>query len=776
VFKPTIFGDLCLLERISVGGMAEVYRAKPFNTPNFESLLAVKRILPNLAEDEEFISMFIDEAKTAIRLNHPNICQNYKLGKLGESRYIVMAYIAGQDVLTILKTLIRYGEVMEVAQAVYIAERIASALDHAHHALDEEGVPMDIVHRDVSPQNVLISYAGAVKLIDFGIAKVAKQQHETQVGILKGKFSYMSPEQMTGQEVDSRTDLFALGTVLHEMLTGRRLFHGDSDFATMERVRKAEIPPPSTLNPEVSPELDKIVLKALARDVDERFQRGNDMEDALGNFLARSYPDYSESDLSEWMVRAFADDLAEERQRRALYSQFVTREDVHEYNQRWIDDIKRSMGASLTEEGEPNVPDSEVTALHDADYVKLVGELEEDVLEAGFEEEVLAESAWEPISNLLARKQRDVLASLDLPEPMELHRSGGLFEEELRTGRRILVGMAALVALAAVAIGLTLRGSALQGSSDVGMGMVMLISSPKNDLQIFVDGRLTATRTPATFRNIPAGSHVIEIRHPEYLTHIEGIEIIGDRASQLSIDLEPIPLGSAELTLLVDPAEATFYLDGAAVEGDGRARSLILSVPGEHLVELYHPGYFVAEERYQMSVGESRTVDVQLIPVQGTLIITSRPPGLVTLDGEPIGSTRETLTIGDLDTRVPHTIRIESAWPGYQIYETRVLFETAVEVSLFAQLRRFDEAASAPMDGVGYVAIETGEQWFRVLLEGHDTGQTTPVSAEAPFALRAGTRELILTRGAERHALVLDVQPGEVTAIDCGDPVWDCGL
>lgn len=177
-----------------------------------------------------------------------------------------------------------------------------------------------------------------------------------------------------------------------------------------------------------------------------------------------------------------------------------------------------------------------------------------------------------------------------------------------------------------------------------------------------------------------------------------------------------------------------------------------------------------------MRVGESRTVDVQLIPVQGTLMITSRPPGLVTLDGESIGSTREPLTVRGMDTRVPHTIRIEAERLGYQVYETTVLFETSVELSLFAQLKRFDEAATVRVDSVGYVAIETGEQWFRILLEGRDTGQTTPVSAEAPFALRAGTRELILARGSERHALVLEVQAGEITTIDCGDPVWDCGL
>ncbi|MCA9565475.1 MAG: serine/threonine protein kinase, partial [Myxococcales bacterium] len=179
--------------------MAEIYRAKPFDVPEFERYFAVKRILPNLAEDDDFIDMFVDEAKLVIRLNHPNIAQMYELSRLAGSPYIVMEYIPGKDLLAIQRHVRERRRVMAIGQAVHIISKVARALAHAHELRDEDGELLHLVHRDVSPQNVLVSYTGGVKLIDFGIAKVARRtQQETRAGVLKGKFSYMSPEQVKG--------------------------------------------------------------------------------------------------------------------------------------------------------------------------------------------------------------------------------------------------------------------------------------------------------------------------------------------------------------------------------------------------------------------------------------------------------------------------------------------------------------------------------------------------------------------------------------------------
>jgi serine/threonine protein kinase len=243
--KPIPFGKYYLLERINVGGMAEVFKAKTFGVEGFERLLAVKRILPNIAEDEEFIAMFIDEAKIAVQLQHANIAQIFDLGKVEDSYFIALEYVPGKDLRSIFDRLRGRGEVMTIQQACHIIMQVCEGLDYAHNKRDAQGRELHLVHRDISPQNVLIGYDGEVKLIDFGIAKAAGKASKTQAGILKGKFGYMSPEQVRGLPIDRRSDIFSVGIVLYELLTNERLFVGESDFSTLEKVRNVEIMPPS---------------------------------------------------------------------------------------------------------------------------------------------------------------------------------------------------------------------------------------------------------------------------------------------------------------------------------------------------------------------------------------------------------------------------------------------------------------------------------------------------------------------------------------------------
>src|SRR6185437_13127616 len=221
---PVPFGKYLLLERINVGGMAEVFMAKAFGAEGFERLLAIKKILPTMVEDEEFITMFLDEARISVQLNHANVVQIHELGRQDENFYIAMDYVAGKDLRTILERYRRRHEIMPTAQAAYLAMRMAEGLDYAHKKKDARGQDLHIVHRDVSPQNILVSFDGEVKIIDFGIAKAANRAQKTQAGILKGKFGYMSPEQVRGLPIDRRSDIFALGVVFFEMVTGEKLF------------------------------------------------------------------------------------------------------------------------------------------------------------------------------------------------------------------------------------------------------------------------------------------------------------------------------------------------------------------------------------------------------------------------------------------------------------------------------------------------------------------------------------------------------------------------
>ncbi len=319
--KPTPFGKYFLLERINVGGMAEVFRAKAFGVEGFERLVAVKRILPNIAEDKEFIRMFIEEAKLSVQLNHANIAQIFDLGVVDGSYYIALEHVHGRDLRGIFDRCRTVGEAMPVAQACFIVMKTCEGLDYAHNKRDQSGRELSLVHRDVSPQNVLVSFEGEVKIIDFGIAKAAGKGSKTQAGILKGKFGYMSPEQVRGLPVDRRSDVFSAGIVLYELLTGERLFVGESDFSTLEKVRNVEILPPSTYNRRIPDELERIVLKALAKDTEDRYQNAIDLHDELQAFVYTAGEFYSRKDLAGWMKKTFGKEIEEETAKLESYRQ-----------------------------------------------------------------------------------------------------------------------------------------------------------------------------------------------------------------------------------------------------------------------------------------------------------------------------------------------------------------------------------------------------------------------------------------------------------------------
>ena len=312
---PIPFGKYTLLERINVGGMAEVFRAKAYGVEGFERFLAVKRILPSIAADDEFIEMFIDEAKIAVQLSHANIAQIFDLGKVEDSYFIALEHVHGKDLRAIFDACRAAGELMPIPQACFVVMKICEGLDYAHNKRDASGREMHLVHRDVSPQNVLLSYEGEIKLVDFGIAKAVGKASQTQAGILKGKFGYMSPEQVRGLPLDRRSDIFSVGIILYELLTGERLFLGDSDFATLEKVRSAEIPPPTSYNSEISSDLEQIVLRVLAKDLNERYQNAIDLHDDLQAYMYTAGEFYSRKDQAGWMKRTFAREIEEEGRR-----------------------------------------------------------------------------------------------------------------------------------------------------------------------------------------------------------------------------------------------------------------------------------------------------------------------------------------------------------------------------------------------------------------------------------------------------------------------------
>ncbi len=302
------FGQYSLLERIAVGGMAEVWKARMRGVEGFQKTVAIKKILAHMTDNADFVSMFIDEAKLAAQLSHPNIVHIYDLGKIGRDYYIAMEYVEGKDLRSLLNTGRRKGLPLPLSLGLMIAARVASGLDYAHRKRDFEDHELELVHRDVSPQNVLLSFEGDVKLCDFGIAKAVSKVTQTQMGALKGKLQYMSPEQAWGRPVDARSDIFSLGAVLFEMITGDRLFPGDSEISVLEAVRQGRVRSPRQVSPAVPVEVDEIVVRALAVSPQARFQTAGEMKQKLEAVLATLSPQPGPTDLAAYIHRVLEPD------------------------------------------------------------------------------------------------------------------------------------------------------------------------------------------------------------------------------------------------------------------------------------------------------------------------------------------------------------------------------------------------------------------------------------------------------------------------------------
>ncbi|MCC6214721.1 MAG: serine/threonine protein kinase [Polyangiaceae bacterium] len=303
-----VVGDL------GVGGMASVHLARADGPGGFQKWVAIKRIHSHLASDEEFIHMFLDEARIAARVSHPNVAQVFDLAKTGETYWLAMEYLHGEPLRELIRAVEEDGAPpLGPDLSAKLVSEAAEGLHAAHEARDKDGNPLNLVHRDVSPHNLFVTFDGAVKVVDFGIAKVRGRLSETRAGTLKGKVAYMSPEQVRGDAVDRRTDVFALGVVLWELTTQRRLFRVDSDLETVERVQACKVPRPTTLVPGYPPELEQVVMKALAKDASQRFQTARELSRALQQCLQRRGAFVGADEIGAYLKRTL-DDRFEKRE------------------------------------------------------------------------------------------------------------------------------------------------------------------------------------------------------------------------------------------------------------------------------------------------------------------------------------------------------------------------------------------------------------------------------------------------------------------------------
>ena len=316
LFEPKKFGKYQLLDKIAIGGMAELFRAKLTGVQGFEKLIAVKKILPNLSREANLVTAFIDEAKLAALLHHENIIQIYDFGSMDDQYFIAMEYLFGKDLRTITRTARKKDQALGMENILYIVSRICAGLDYSHNLKDLQGKPLNIIHRDINPQNILITYEGQVKIIDFGIAKAASHNTQTRENLIKGKLAYMSPEQANGQKIDHRSDIFSTGIILYELLAARRMFSGET-MHVLSLVRDAQYDPPEEVIPDLPSKLNAILGRALAKDPDDRYQSAGEMLADIEEFMfelslrpnARSFTgyikelfeeEYAEEELALW--------------------------------------------------------------------------------------------------------------------------------------------------------------------------------------------------------------------------------------------------------------------------------------------------------------------------------------------------------------------------------------------------------------------------------------------------------------------------------------------
>lgn len=315
-----------VIKRLEAGGMAEVYLGEASSLEGFKKRVAIKRVLPHLAQNESFIQMFLDEARLSARLSHANIVSVFDISARDDTYFLIMEFVDGANLKRIVESLQRRGQRFPLPEAIYVCAEACRGLSYAHELHDEHGHPLGIVHRDISPPNIMVTKQGEVKVADFGLAKAGTQLSQTDPGVVKGKFSYLSPEAAAGREVDARADIFSLGIVLWEMLAGRRLFLGETDYATVKLIQQANIPRLAPLNNQVDETFEELLLKALTRAPEDRYQSAQEFGDALTGYLFARQLKVTHYDIATLVNSAISDDAPGTKHESSLIDRLIQEE------------------------------------------------------------------------------------------------------------------------------------------------------------------------------------------------------------------------------------------------------------------------------------------------------------------------------------------------------------------------------------------------------------------------------------------------------------------
>ena len=572
---PSRFGKYTLIRKLAQGGMAELFLAIQKSVAGFEKLLVIKRILPSMNQDRAFIEMLLHEARVAATLSHPNIVQIFDVGQTDGQYYIAMEHVHGEDLRSIVRQMKKKG-VLEfpLEHALAIVLGMCSGLSYAHEKSELDGSALNIVHRDISPQNVVVTFTGDVKIVDFGIAKSdAKSGEQTKSGKLKGKVPYMSPEQARGEHIDARSDVFSTGVMLFELTTGKRLFKGTSEYETLRLICERDYPRPSDVRGDYPPDLEPIVMKALSKDAAERYQTAREMQADIEAFVRRHQIAVSHIALNQFMQGLFEDKLA--AQKEALMQGKQLADIIEMQHQLSSPDATMELhGSGPHAASTQSIPSA-------------------------------------------ARTVTDVTASGH-------RKSGGL----------LVAGIAAMVVLAVVGGGIgylvkkkgdnELRAATSTPAAPIVVKGSVVVDSTPPGASIWINGDLRSEVTPATIAQLPTGVALdVKLTMDGFEQARQAVTLKDGEPAKVKVDLKK---GSVvvEVKVLPEGLTPTFTLDGKPTGG---AKIDGVSSGVSHKLVVTAPGYVEQSVMFTGSPMETKHLDVTLEKAPEPKHTTSKPIG-----------------------------------------------------------------------------------------------------------------------------------------------------
>ncbi len=792
--------------------MAEVFKAKSFGVEGFEKVIAIKRILPSMGEDPDFIDMFIDEAKIAGQLAHANICQIFELGRIEGAHFIAMEYIWGKDLLQISNRFRKLRQTMPIPMACFVMAKVCEGLDHAHRKRDPMGQKMNIVHRDCSPQNVLISYEGEVKLIDFGIAKAASRSSKTVAGVLKGKFGYMSPEQVRGLALDRRSDVFAVGTVLYECITGQRLFQCESDFSTLEKVRNVAIFPPSHYNKAIEPELERIVMKALARDPDERYQWAGELQRDLQQLLMQQERVFTAKQLGTWLKQAFAVELERERKLMEKYKRIGpdgqpreesssariaaaanaasashasllagrgrSRSQTGEFDdgptevfgELTVDrDAEEDEEVLVSQSGrgararEPSVPppipgagdaprpiSEEPTVAKVVVHNRTPGKVPAPLLESSGTERI--EALLSSSDEMASFGSTAAVTPLPSSTAVRSRRRKGILKD---VGIGLGIAAAVLVIFAGVKVLFFGDDSGPRAAPAVAAGTIAVTVSDLKPAAVQLNGEPVGKVTGGDalkLGDLTPGTYEVRVQRSGVDDCVKTVELSADAIEIATCTFAQPAAEPAQLTLAGDLEGAVVFVDGQEISAQAAREPLMLSPRDAHEVLVKREG------------AEDVTFAVNLGPGDRASRTVPEPVAVVDEAAEKRRAARRAARALErearslTDTAFKATTKVSASRTDPD--KTTKSTKTTKSASDDAPVPAEDDAKSTRPEE-GYLIAWT-TPWARVWIDGKDTGKTTPIAPRAKIPLSPGKHKVTFVVGTEKFSYPVVIEPGAV--------------